>query len=119
MKFLKFSYTIFSWSVPIHKKKNEQYSGEKDRMGNHRRICFLTVSPTYIKHLDSTYCSLQGSPLGVPFIRCGTNAQCSLHAEQDETKGRKTHAQTNYSMDTAADGTRADCDVHCTVAYDG
>jgi hypothetical protein len=68
MKFLKFSYTIFSWSIPIQKKKN---------------------------------------------------AQCSLHAEQDETKGRKTHAQTIYSMDTAADGTRADCGVFCTVAYGG
>lgn len=46
-------------------------------------------------------------------------SKCSLHAEQNETKGRKTHAQTIYSMDTAADGTRADCDVHCVVACAG
>jgi hypothetical protein len=57
------------------------------------------------------------SIVGCPFIQCGTNAQCPLDAERDETKGRKTHAQTIiYSMDTAASGTSSDCNVLCAVA---
>jgi len=55
MKFLKFSYTIFSWSVSIHKKKNEHKVISS--------ICCLMVSLAYRKLLDTTCCSLQGPPL--------------------------------------------------------
>lgn len=34
-------------------------------------------------------------------------------------KGRKTHAQTIYAMDTATGSARADCDVCCAVARGG
>jgi hypothetical protein len=103
-----------------HTVINRTAFSEAEKRGNLRRICDLTISlPTKASRNNTLFSLGLSRKGGWPFIWCGPNAQCSLRAEVHETKGRKTHAQTIYSMDTAADGTRADCDVFCTVAYGG
>jgi hypothetical protein len=124
-----FLYYLFLVGTDMQMEK-QRHSYEKSSIsgaGMHGQPLRSLLPGNFTSVQNSHYivlCTVRVSPLGYPFVRhgmhaacCMLHAACSLAAVRDDRKGKKTHAETIHTVDTTADGARADRDVLGDVAH--